>query len=49
MGDAIRIVGQLKREGISPEFFRNKIDEALAELPNNPELHYQKDSKWGKK
>lgn len=49
MGDVIRIVGQLKREGISPEFFRNKIDEALAELPNNPELHYQKDSKWGKK
>lgn len=49
MGDVIRIVGQLKREGISPEFFRNKIDEALADLPNNPELHYQKDTKWGKK
>lgn len=49
MGDAIRIVGQLKREGISPEFFRNKIDEAIADLPNNPELHYQKDSKWWKK
>ncbi|MBP7773645.1 ATP-dependent helicase [Candidatus Gracilibacteria bacterium] len=49
MGDVIRIVGQLKREGITPEFFRNKIDEAIVELPNNPELHYQRDSKWGKK
>lgn len=49
MGDVIRIVGQLKREWISPEFFRNKIDEAIADLPNNPELHYQKDSKWWKK
>ena len=46
MGDVIRIVGQLKREGISPEFFRNKIDEALADLPNNEDLHYKKDSKW---
>ena len=49
MGDVIRIVGQLKREGISPEFFRTKIDEALADLPNNEELHYKKDSKWWKK
>ncbi len=49
MGDVIRIVGQLKREGISPEFFRTKIDEAITDLPNNPELHYQKDSKWWKK
>ncbi len=49
MGDVIRIVGQLKREGISPEFFRNKIDEALADLPNNEDLHYKKDSKWWKK
>lgn len=49
MGDVIRIVGQLKREGITPEFFRNKIDEAMTDLPNNPELHYQKDSKWWKK
>lgn len=46
MGDVIRIVGQLKREGISPELFRHKIDEALADLPNNEELHYKKDSKW---
>lgn len=49
MGDVIRIVGQLKREGISPEFFRTKIDEALADLSNNEELHYKKDSKWWKK
>ncbi len=49
MGDVIRIVGQLKREGISPEFFRTKIDEAIADLPNNEELHYKKDSKWWKK
>lgn len=49
MGDVIRIVGQLKREGISPELFRHKIDEALADLPNNEELHYKKDSKWWKK
>ena len=49
MGDVIRIVGQLKREGISPEFFREKIDEAIADLPNNEELHYKKDSKWWKK
>lgn len=49
MGDVIRIVGQLKREGITPEFFRLKIDEALADLPNNEELHYKKDSKWWKK
>lgn len=49
MGDVIRIVWQLKREGITPEFFRTKIDEAIANLPNNPELHYQKDSKWWKK
>lgn len=49
MGDVIRIVGQLKREGISPEFFRNKIDEAILDLPNNEDLHYKKDSKWWKK
>ncbi len=49
MGDVIRIVGQLKREGISPEFFCQKIDEAIADLPNNEELHYKKDSKWWKK
>ena len=49
MGDVSRIVGQLKREGISPEFFREKIDEAIADLPNNEELHYKKDSKWWKK
>lgn len=49
MGDVIRIVGQLKREGISPEFFRNKIDEAIADLPSNEDLHYKKDSKWWKK
>ncbi len=46
MGDVIRIVGQLKREGITPEFFRTKIDEALVVLPNNEKLHYKKDSKW---
>lgn len=46
MGDVIRIVGQLKREGITPEFFRTKIAQAVAELPNDPELHYKKDSKW---
>lgn len=49
MGDVIRIVGQLKREGITPEFFRTKIDEALVDLPNNEELHYKKDSKWWRK
>jgi DNA helicase II / ATP-dependent DNA helicase PcrA len=49
MGDVIRIVGQLKREGITPEFFRLKIDEALDDLPNNEELHYKKDSGWWKK
>ena len=49
MGDVIRIVWQLKREGITPEFFRAKIDEAVADLPNNEELHYKIDSKWWKK
>jgi DNA helicase-2/ATP-dependent DNA helicase PcrA len=48
MGDVIRIVWQLKREGITPEFFRAKIDEAVADLPNNEELHYKIDSKWWK-
>jgi len=46
MGDVIRIVGQLKREGITPEYFRLKIDEAITDLPNDEELHYKKDSKW---
>lgn len=49
MWDVIRIVWQLKREGIDPHFFRTKIDEAIADLPNNEELHYKKDSKWWKK
>ncbi len=49
MWDVIRIVWQLKREGIAPDFFRQKIDEAIADLPNNEELHYKKDSKWWKK
>ena len=49
MWDAIRIVWQLKREGITPEFFRSKIDEAITDLPNNEDLHYKKDSKWWKK
>lgn len=49
MLDVIKIVGQLKREGVSPESFRVKIDEAIADLPNNEELHYKKDTKWWKK
>lgn len=46
MLDVIKIVGQLKREGIAPESFRIKIDEAIIDLPNNEDLHYKKDSKW---
>jgi hypothetical protein len=46
MLDVIKIVGQLKREGVSPESFRVKIDDAIADLPNNEDLHYKKDSKW---
>lgn len=49
MGDVIRIVWQLKREGIAPDFFRWKIDETIADLPNNEDLHYKIDSKWWKK
>jgi len=49
MGDVIRIVWQLKREGITPEFFKSKAEEAINDLPNDPELHYKKDSKWWKK
>lgn len=49
MLDAIKIVWQLKREWVSPELFRIKIDAAVIELPNNEDLHYKKDTKWWKK
>ena len=49
MLDVIKIVGQLKREWVSPESFRVKLDEAIADLPNNEDLHYKKDTKWWKK
>lgn len=46
MLDVIKITGQLKREGISPEDFRSKIDMAITNLPHEEDLHYKKDSKW---
>lgn len=49
MLDVIKIVGQLKREGVSPESYRVKLKEAEADLPNNEDLHYKRDSKWWKK
>lgn len=49
MLDVIKIVWQLKREWVAPESFRVKIDTAIADLPNNEDLHYKKDTKWWKK
>jgi len=49
MLDVIKIVGQLKREWVSPESFRVKLDKAVTDLPNNEDLHYKKDTKWWKK
>lgn len=49
MGDVIRIIGQLKREWVTPENFRNTINQTINELPMNEDLHYKRDCKWWKK
>ncbi len=42
LGETIQIISKLKREGISPSLLREKIDEAITGLPDNPVLHYQR-------
>lgn len=42
LGATIRIVSTLKREGISPEDLEKRIDKAISELDDDPDLHYSR-------